>query len=380
MSAPLAQRRAAFLAGLLSLPTLAACGMGLPIEERIANTRPLAIRAEVDDPAATDEAPVRAEALPFETARMVPFIVDPEGALTLDEVETELQPRWLACNLAPIEGLGTCLANRAPLDLDDVPACPMVDFGSIDPSTGEFPEFPSPCEITTGTPSQPELTIPFDIAYLIGGDIEVTMVAHRPDAGNTDDCLEQLLQGGTQADERCLFVAQRLAVGPDAVLLDLAGQFGLEDIDEFGDIPETLPDADTNPRIQSFIVREFDEDDNEVAVFEPMRGEVITAQAGHRLDIETIAPEDDLQTFPIRTDDGFTDEEEAYEGLWFTTWGSLLSGSSDDPLSLNSWDLVRGEQDEEGVLPPGERATMYYVLRDGRQGVDWWWFHVDVTQ
>ena len=380
MSARVVHRRSALVAGLLCLPMLAACGMGLPIEERIANTRPLAIRTEVDDPARADGDPVRAEALPFETARMVPFIVDPEGALTLDEVESELEPRWLACNLAPIEGLGTCLANQAPLDLSDVPACPVIELSSVDPETGEFPEFPSPCEITTGTPSQPELTIPFDIAYLIGGDVEVTMVGHRPEAGSTDDCLQQLLDGGTSADENCLFVAQRLAVGPDAVLLDLAGQFGLEGIDQFGEIPDTLPDADTNPRIQSFIVREFDENDNELAVFEPMRGEVITARAGHRLDIETIAPRDDLQTYLIPTEDDFVEEEEAYEGLWFTTWGRLLSGSSDDPLSLNSWDLVRGEQDEEGTLPPGARATMYYVVRDGRQGVDWWWFHVDVSE
>ena len=363
------------------LPTVVGCGMDLPLEERIAGLRPLAVRVEVDDPTVADGDPVRAEALPFETVRLYPFIVDTDGPLDQQRVESELEPRWLACNLAPIEGLGSCLANAAPLQPGDVPACPQVDLGAIDPTdpTAELPTFPSPCEITGGTPYQPEFTVPFDPVYLFGGDIEVTMVGHRPDAGDTDRCYEQLLAGGTRADAACLFITQRVAVGPDAVLIDLASQLGLPEIEGLGDLPDPLPDADTHPRIQSFVVRELDATGNEVAVFQPARGEVIQVAAGHQLDMETQAPEGDLQSYPIQTEDGFTDDDEAYEGAWYTTWGTLLSDSSDDPLSLNSWTLQRGEQDEEGDVPPGNRATLFYVLRDGRQGVDWWWFHADVA-
>ncbi len=367
------------VAALAMALATAACGMDLPLEERIAGLRPLAVRVEIDDPNLADTEPVRAEGLPFDNVRMVPFIVDTEGPFELPRIESELQPRWLACNLAPIEGLGSCLANAAPLEPADVPQCPPVDLAAVDPAAGEFPTYPSPCELTDGTPSQPEFTIPFDAAYLFGGDIEVTMVGHLPGEGDTDRCLEQLLAGGTNADPACLYVATRVPVGPDAVLIDLAAQFGLPEIEGLGEIPDPLPDADLHPRILNFVVRELDEDGNEVAVFQVERGEVITVAAGHQLDMETQAPRGDLQTYPIPTEDGFVDDQEAYTGLWYTTWGTLLSPESDDPLSLNSWTLERGAQDEEGDLPPGERATLFYVLRDGRNGVDWWWFHADVT-
>ncbi|MCR9165853.1 MAG: hypothetical protein ACE37F_10345 [Nannocystaceae bacterium] len=370
----------ALAAAMSSMSSMVGCGMGLPLEERIAGLRPLAIRVEVDDPAAAGDDPVRAESLPFERVRVVPFIVDVEGPLGLPEVASELEPRWIACNLAPIEGVGSCLANLAPLTPSDVPECPPVDFTALDPSDpdAELPTFPSPCELTEGTASQPEFVVPFDPVYLFGGDIEITMVAHLPGEGDTDRCLEQLLAGGTRSDASCLFAAQRASVGPDTVLIDLASQFGIPDLEGTDALPDPLPEADTHPRIQSFVVRELDESGEEVAVFSPMRGEVIEVAAGHQLDLETLAPEGDLQTFPIQTEDGFTEEQESYSGAWFTTWGVLLSAGSDDPLSLNAWSLVRGEQDEEGDVPPGNRATLFYVLRDGRGGVDWWWFHADV--
>lgn len=370
-------RSASALAVLLG--STVGCGMGLPFEERIAGLRPLALRVEVDDPSAGEDDPVKAEALPFDTVRAVPFFVDVEGPLELPAIAETLEPRWIVCNLAPIEGLGSCLANAAPLQPADVPECPAVDVSAIDPESGELPMFPSPCEVTGGTAAQPEFVVPLDINYLFGGDIELTMVGHLPDSGDTDRCYEQLLDGGTEADSSCLFVTQRVAVGPDGVLTDLASQLGLPEIEGIGDVPDPLPAPDTHPRIQSFVVRELDAEGNELAVFQPQRGEVINVSAGNQLDIETQAPEGDLQTFPIPTEDGFVDEDEAYDGRWYTTWGTLLSDSSDDPLSLNSWTLERGEQDEEGDLPPGGRATMFYVLRDGRQGVDWWWFHAEVS-
>lgn len=379
-SRPSAGLRSAAAAVLATSLVAAGCGMGLPLEERIAGVRPLAVRVEIDDPAVSDGDPVRTEGLPFDNVRIYPFIADVDGPFDLPRIEADLQPRWIACNLAPIEGLGSCLANVAPLSPSDVPECPPVDLAAIDPSADEFPTFPSPCELTTGTASQPEFTIPFDANYLFGGDIEVTMVAHLPEQGDTDRCFEQLLDGGANSDPACLYVTSRVPVGPDAVLIDLAAQFGIPEIDGLGELPDPLPDADTHPRIQNFVVRELDEAGNEVNVFQVERGGVITVSTGHQLDIETQAPEDDLQTFPIPTEDGFVDEQESYSGLWYTTWGTLLSSSSDDPLSLNSWSLERGEQDEEGNLPPGDRATLFYVLRDGRNGVDWWWFHADVLE
>ncbi|MGH1348302.1 MAG: hypothetical protein ACRBN8_42495 [Nannocystales bacterium] len=368
------------VAALATASVTAACGMDLPLEERIAGVRPLAIRVEIEDADAADGEPVRTEGLPFDNVRMYPFIADVDGPFELQRIEDELQPRWLVCNLAPIEGLGSCLAAAAPLSPSELPECPPVDLASLDPDADEFPTFPSPCELTAGTASQPEFTIPFDIGYLIGGDIEVTMVAQLPDRADTDTCVEQLLAGETNFESGCLYVTSRVPVGPDSVLLDLAAQFGLPEFDGLPEPPDTQPDPDTHPRIQNFVVRDLDAAGNEVAVFQVERGDVITVAAGHELDIETQAPEDDLQVYVIPTEDGYVEEDEAYTGLWYTTWGTLLSSSSDDPLSLNSWSLERGAQDDEGTLPPGERATLFYVLRDGRNGVDWWWFHVDVVE
>ena len=83
-------------AALVLVPSLAACAMDLPISERIINERPLAMRVEAVDPLADPAAPVRAEVLPVETLRVVPFIVDDADPLTPERIEAELEPVWLA--------------------------------------------------------------------------------------------------------------------------------------------------------------------------------------------------------------------------------------------------------------------------------------------
>jgi hypothetical protein len=40
--------------------------------------------------------------------------------------------------------------------------------------------------------------------------------------------------------------------------------------------------------------------------------------------------------------------------------------------------LTPGEQDETET-PPDDIARMYYVVRDGRQGVNWFWFELETT-
>lgn len=56
----------------------------------------------------------------------------------------------------------------------------------------------------------------------------------------------------------------------------------------------------------------------------------------------------------------------------------LLSNDSDDVASYDTWHMVPGEQDDAtSDLPPEVRATCT-TCRDDRQGVDWWWMHVQV--
>lgn len=354
------------------------CAMDLPLEERIISTRPLAVRIEVLEPNAPADAPVRAEALPFERVQAIPFIVDPQSPLSGQEIAEQIEPVWLACPLQPIEGVFSCLTGKLPLDPDDVPECPEISPADFDPSTGALPPFPSPCFVSGGAPERPELTIPLEPAFLLGGDLELTMVGHVPGEGSTASCVEALLTEADDIADSCMIVVQRVAVGPDAALLQLAADFGFADEADLGPIPETIPDPDTHPRIQTFSVTAYEADGSEIGVFEPAVGDTLTLPWGARLEIETLAPEDDLQTYLIARDEtGFDERDEIYTSRWFRSWGELLNPTSNDPLSLNTWTLVPGEQDEEET-PPGDVATLYYVLRDDRQGVDWFWLQVAV--
>lgn len=383
---PTTQRLTRLLARPLALACAAelglACGADLPVQDRIASTRPLAMRVEVIDPFAAPDAPVRAEALPFESVRILPFIANELGPLTLAQIDSELEPVWLACAMQPIGGLFSCISEAAEgnetLLPSDLVACPEPDLGALDPQA-EGTAFPSPCLVSGGRPAVPELTIPLELSFLIGGDLELTMVAHKPGQGSTQLCLEQLLDDPRRLEEDCLLVTQRVAVGPNGRLLQLAQDFGIPGIEQFGSIPDPIPDPDTHPRILSFTLRIF-EDDVQVQSLNVERGQVVEAKLGQRIEVEVLAPPEDLQTYVIPADvSDFEQRQEHYVGAWYRNWGDLLGSSSNDPRAINTWIMASGNQDEQDVPPEG-RATLYYVLRDERGGVNWWWVHLDVAE
>jgi hypothetical protein len=379
----------------LFVPWLAACAMDLPISERIANVRPLAMRVEAVDPFASPDGPVRAEVLPVEMLRVVPFMVDEIEPLSPERIEAELEPVWLACPLQPVQGIFACLSAQLPLALDDVEACPPVDLSALDPSSGELPVMPAPCRIATdggvSTPAAPSMQVPIDFNFFLGGDLELTMIAHRPDEGDTERCAEALL-GEEPLPSACLVAVQRASIGPDAEILRLAADAGLPGLDQLGPVPpeDQIPEPDANTRITTFrvvvtdeVVRRADLERvlEEGPTLDVARGDTLEVTAGQTIVVQTTASEDDLQTFLIPGEDGtFEERQEYYVGDWYRTWGTLLGNDSDDPTSYNTWRMVPGEQDDiESELPPDGRATLYYVLRDDRQGVDWFWFHVMVT-
>jgi hypothetical protein len=365
---------------LIAIAAAIGCGEGLPLVDRIASVRPLAMRVEIVEAGAMPDDPVAAEGLPLSTARVVPFFADPDGPMTTDRVAAELEPVWIACNLTPVQGLFGCLGDARPLDVDELVDCPPVDPSMIDPSSGMLPTTPSPCRIATDTPGTPEYTIPIDAAYLLGGDIELTMVGHDPAEGTTEGCLEDLLDDGSDPPPECIYVVQRIAVGPDGALVQLAEQLGVPS-SALPPAPDPVPDPDRHPRISAVRVTAFEskaDDAPMIGVFTPAEGDVLQIPWGARLELEIEAPEDDLQTYVVPGDDGtFTDRAETYAGRWFRSWGDLLAPDSDDPVSHNTWTLQKGKQDETDV-PDGGLATMIYVLRDDRQGVTWTWFQVEV--
>ncbi|MBX7082958.1 MAG: hypothetical protein K1X88_27380 [Nannocystaceae bacterium] len=372
-------RRALVTTALLAAAA-PACGEGLPPEERIASVRPLAVRVEVDEPAPPADVGTMAEAMPRSTAHLRPFIVDPYGPLTTDRIAQELEPVWLACNLQPVQGLLGCLQEAVPLQPSAVPACPPPDLGGFDPSTGMLPTTPSPCRIETDDPATPAYTIPLDGGYLVGGDIEVTMVAHTTATITTAACLEQLLLD-RDPDPGCLYVTQRLAVGPDAKLIELAQQFGVP-ADALPPLPDPIPDPDRNPRIDAVTVSAYaDETVTAKRLLEVTveTGDVLELPWGARVELEVQGHEADLQQYVVPgDDDSFSTRDETFSGRWFVTWGTLLAPTSDDPLAINTWTLMPGPRDSTDV-PPYALATLYYVLRDDRQGVTWTHFQIRVT-
>lgn len=370
----------------LSLGTglLAACGGDLPTEERIITTRILAIRSEVTAPLIPDPAPdlgVRCQALPFEGVRLTPWIVTPTGPLDL--TGPDFDPVYIACNLGPGQGLFACLKGQLPTTLADIPECPVPSFMDLDPMATTLPESPSPC-ILPGDGSDDgaqDFIVPFAQTLLIGGDVEVTMISRSPGSPSTEDCAKALLADDVDLPNDCLYSVLRVPIGPIEQLLVLAEMFGVMLPPELGTPPDPadIPDGDRNPRIVDFSVT-LVRDGIGTELGPQPRGAVIKAELGDTLVISTSAPASDLQEFLVPINggaDGNDIQTETFDGAWFRTWGNLLANSSDDVMSRNEWTLEIGQQDED-ESPPDGRATLFYVLRDGRNGIDWWWLSVEV--
>jgi len=366
---------------------LVGCAGDLPIAERIANVRPVAIRVEVVEPAPVEGEAIRAEALPLETVRIVPLVLDPQGPWSAARIAAALDPTWVVCTMDPVQGVFGCITAARPLDPARLPDCPPVDPAAIPTDPSSFTSQPSPCRLVTDTPGAPTLTVPIDPAFLLGGDLEVTMIAHRPDEGSTDACLAAVLAEDGDPDPGCLIVSTRVGIGPDGRLVELAGQLGLP-VDAFPPPPDPIPDADRHPRILETRVAVFEDplagpNDPPDQTLVVERGARLALPAGARLELEVEASPDDLQEYAIPADDGtYGTRTEDYDARWYRTWGDLLAPNSDDPLARNTWVLQPGEQDEdpEGTgLPPAGVATLVYVLRDGRLGVEWTWLQVEVA-
>jgi hypothetical protein len=338
----------------------------LVIERRILAARPWVVDAlEPTAPGARD----RAEALPLETLQIDPLWVGPNGVIPSDDVDAV----WIACELTLGAPPFTCLSQRfGDLTLDDLPAC-VVDDPDAPPSSPR--QVPSPCLLErTGAPS---LTVPLSTGILAGADLELTVVTGDPDGTSTDACADALLAGEWDPPSDCIYGVQVVPVGPKPTLLAAAQAAGL--------VPDdvALPpadDPDTHPRITSFRVTVLDGDGDAVGeAREVARGEIVDVPRGTTLRIDTTSPQDDLQTFSVIVNDGASaeDREESYIGQWFRTWGSQLATASLSPESYNEWTLDPDGDDPE--LPEDGLAHLYYVVRDARHGVAWWWFSARVV-
>lgn len=339
----------------------------LPDSSLIIRPRLLAIRTSVTQSLAPEmEATTRAQALPFETVSIEPFIVGPDGPID----PGVLDPVWLACELPPAAGLGSCIRAAIPIDFDDLVQCPTPSFDDLEGE--ELPEPPSPCFIARA--GSPEFTVPFSPNSLIGGQIELTMVSGEPGEISTDACLDPFLAGESDLPDRCLYGVQRLNLGPPEYLASVLAGFGVEIPGFEAPDPEDVPEPDRNPRILEVKTAILDDDGEPGELVVVAAGDSVQLDLDEMLRIEITQPEDDLQTYEVPINDGedFEETQEVYDGRYYRTWGETLSLESDDPDAFNEWSFVQGLQDED-ASPPDDRAFLYYVVRDGRQGVDWFW-------
>jgi hypothetical protein len=363
-----------------SLTTLPGCGPSLPDQGLILTVRPLAVRVDVTTPLVPEtdpDAAPRAQALPFEGVTLTPFVVGPEGPV---DVAT-LDPLWIACASGPSQVPPQCILEAAasadsPRRVEDLPACETPSFDDFDPDAIPTPQ--GLCRLAGSATAA--FTVPLDTNILSGGSVEVTLITGVPGGTSTKECAETLLSGDPQVPEDCVLVASRVRIGPLERLYALATDFGLE-LPPGVEIPpeDEIPDFDRHPRITRFEVGEIPESlEPALALTAVERGGVVSvSELDTLLRIEAEAPESDLQTYPVPSSGGPPGERtEAFDGAWLRTWGSLLAGGSEDPASFNEYTYAQGGRDEV-EMPPGGRAAVYFVLRDGRGGVDWWWFFVE---
>jgi hypothetical protein len=344
------------------------CADTLPDPGLVVGRRLLAVRTEVVEALVPEQGPTpRAQALPFETVRIEPFVVGPSGPVEL----AGLDAVWIACQNPPSVPLLGCIQAAMPIALAELPACPEPDPSDLDGE--ELPAPPSPCVI--GRAGAVDYVVPMSANVLVGGDVELTMIAGDADV-TTDDCARRFLADDAQLPDGCLLGVQRLTLGPLTYLAFVADQAGFAIPGVEVPEPDQVTQPDRHPRIAALRVGLEQEDE---ALPEIGPGDVVTAAIEARLRVEISQPEEDLQTYPIAVDDAGNAEErrEAHEGRWFRTWGRLSSGSSDDPESFVEWELVPGVQDQ-AETPDDARAFVYYVVRDGRQGVAWTWFELAV--
>ena len=257
-----------------------------------------------------------------------------------------------------------CLALAFPLTLAEIPDCPVQGLEQLMGET--LPESVSPCLI--GRKGTPDYVVPLSAALLddwLGSldltGIELTMIASIAAGTSADECATQILNGSARP-QGCLHSTTYLDVGPLDSFMQIAADLGL-DVPEI-EASKVVSDGYgpvRNPRISEFRVTSID-DEHIAETMILKRGEVIRAPLGARLNIEI--------EFDVAGDLNSFDSEG-----WYRTWGEFPV-YSEYAMGQNEWTIISGDQDEPST-PPGGRAWLYYVVRDGWFGIDWFWFGVE---
>jgi hypothetical protein len=306
----------------------------------------LAISITVETPGRYTELPDDAtrryhEALPLDTIRIEPFVVDRGGPIPA----SELSVRWVAC---PTIGCLDAIANA-----DQLPAC-ATGLGPLSAClAGDAPS------ILVPLPDFPPDLDDVSLAALAGAP-SVALVASRAGDPGADVCARRLR--AREPLGPCMMMLRGIQLGSLGSLVEAAQEAGIEV--DLGTSSEELLGIRRNfaPLVQRFAVSGSSlQADGEL----PSQSTVAVA-VGDDLEIEYLPSDDDAEHFEFVVDGLRVAFDEVLTGRWWLDRSALEF----TPLDLRARWTVSGD--------PG-LAHVYFVVNDGRGSEAWGWLAFEVS-
>lgn len=343
------RRVTAYLRVGLSVLVLAGCTPPLEPAWLVTAPRELAIDVEVvvqgpyGDRLVAGSRSAR-DALPLDTLRLRPALVDADGPIDPDGLESA----WFMC-----EGIGSCLLQGT---LVDRPTC-----------TGEEIQPSEPCRFADEGTARLTIadlpsTLPADpptVFDLVEGPT-VSFVASGPDGPGLDACLTRF-----DARERldgCLAMERALGLGPLGELVDLLQALGIDP--GIGDEAETLltRPRNHNPAVERFRVEVGGEEPIVVAA-----GGVVSVPRNEAVVVTVETSAEDLDAYEVAVGDETAVLADELDAQW---WLDREVELDDTPYG-QLWVRWR-----PGAVVGTVRT--YVVLRDGRGGEAWGWLDLEI--
>lgn len=291
-------------------------------------------------PADDDTRPFH-EALPLDTVRIEPFIVDHGGPIAPDDLDA----RWVACTtlgcLDALENLDTL--SSCATSFDPSGSCLLGNTPSI---TFTLPDFP---------PTLQQVSL-FSLALAPS----IVFIASRAGDPGADLCARRLR--AREPLGHCVMMLRDLDLGSLAELVSAAETAGIE-VDA-SDSNEELLEVPRNhvPFVRTFsVLGSSAREDGDVAA-----SGAVPVVVGDEIAIEYRPEPADLDAFEVEIEgEPPLTYAETHSGQWWIDRDAIAFTSAD----LQARWTVSGD--------PGT-AYVYFVLRDGRGSEAWGWLAFEV--
>lgn len=338
--------------GLVVLNGLGAVGCTPDIDPSWLIRRPteLALRSEVvaqgpwGDPQPEDAPRTFYDALPGDTLRFTPLVVDEEGPVPGDELST----RWVIC---PANECLDALARS-----DDLPPCdslsPYTNIVSCTPGVGSSLDYtlgPAPTDIDEAS------------LFSLAVGPNIALVASREDDPGATACAVALRERTDLTG--CVIMLRSVTIGPASALVEAAEALGIEI-----EIPDTLAPLlavprNRNPEVEFFEVRGSSLTADVQTV---PNGGAIQAMNGDELTIRWVPDDEDFDNYEVELSGEAILVEETLAGQYFFDRPSSVF--EENGLSVT----LRAEGD-------GGRSNLYFVASDGGGSETWGRLTLDIS-